>query len=296
MSHTKSTKVTKVYPCEWCKKEFNTKQARWAHMNNKKHPCASIVVLELTREKDVLQQRLEHFQTKFLEQTVENAKLKDMLLNNSLTHDNLTNGISNHANEVNMSYPIRDVNPIEVSFSKVNYEYMNHITHDMMLHILDQPDFNGSITKLMQIIYFHPLAPQNWLWSVLCREVENGSLEYDHDSNEIHTVNTNTLIQTRFTNIILKTTLLLHDLHQQKTLTERQEMNYVKLCSPLETEFLDLAQVESIKNMAFIGKNLPMSMWEYLQLDVDTEMLNKSLIWLKEKYGKKCYKRLFKEI
>src|SRR5574342_287154 len=53
-----------------------------------------------------------------------------------------------------------------ISFSKFNKERMDHISLDMMMHILNQKTMNESLKKLTKTIYFHPKCPENWKWCV----------------------------------------------------------------------------------------------------------------------------------
>ena len=285
--------------CELCNREFTTHRYLWAHQNRTKTPCISkekcqelVQQVQSTKSKinyfkeqaeqsnqelirknqeyERQKKELEHLKTLLLQ--VEDMKdtFSDKLDQVQQTVEKKNNTFSctqnlliNNLNQQNKN------NIINIEFSKPREERLDHITQDMMMNILNQKNYKTSVGKLMQSIYFHPEAPQNWNWCVTNRDIQFGVLQFDHETGNLHRENTEQVIQKRYSNVMFRVVDILDELRQSRNMNKPQSINCSRLCNSLGTP-LDPDQVSTVKEVAYQGRNLSKSLWDYIGVAVET--------------------------
>ena len=158
---------------------------------------------------------------------------------------------------------------INIQFSKPAKEKLDHLTHGMMLNILNRKNYNESVGKLMQSIYFHPKAPENWNWCVTDPHAALGTLEYNHETGTLTRNTTEKVIQKNYTNVMFRVVDILEELRQSESFNKPQAINYSRMVNSLGQE-LDAEQVLVVKQVAYAGRNLSKSLWDYLDIMVET--------------------------
>ena len=158
---------------------------------------------------------------------------------------------------------------VNIQFSRPMKERLDHITQDMMMNILDQDTYDKSVGKLMQSIYFHPKAPENWNWCVTDTDAQLGALEYNHESGSLYRNNPEKVIQKSYSNVMFRVVDMLDELRKVKNFNRPQAINCSRLCNSLGSQ-LDHEQILVVKKVAYQGRNLSKSLWDYLDIMVET--------------------------
>ena len=64
-------------------------------------------------------------------------------------------------------------------------ERLDHLKVNDIMTILNQKTFNKTLGLMIEGIFFHPYAPQNWRWCITDMNEKYGALEYDFESNTL---------------------------------------------------------------------------------------------------------------
>ena len=122
----------------------------------------------------------------------------------------------------------------------------------------------------MQSIYFHPEAPQNWNWCVTDIDAVLGALEYNHESGNLQRDNTERVIQKNYSNVMFRVVDMFDELRQNRNMNKPQAIHCSRLCNSLGTS-LDSEQVSAVKEVAYQGRNLSKSLWDYVGVMIETK-------------------------
>jgi hypothetical protein len=285
----------KSYHCDVCNKDFDNYKMYWKHMNRKTACVSSKEIIEQIQSKD---SRINYFKAKFEERNQELERnneelekrereieyLKNLLSRNEdniekisdkldLVQDSIDNKNNtftcNQFQQINNLTNENKNNVINIEFAEPKKEKLDHITQDMMMNILNQKSYNVSVGKLIQSIYFHPKAPENWNWCVTDCDLQLGVLRFDHESGNLQRDNTEQVIQKQYANVMFRVVDMLDELRRERNLNRPQAINCSRLCNSLGTK-LDSDQVSAVKEVAYQGRNLSKSLWDYLDIMVET--------------------------
>ena len=291
----------KTYNCDVCSKSFDSYKTYWKHVNRKTACVSSKEIIQQIQSKD---SRINYFKTKAKETTDELQKkekeieylktilqkmdkmdeLKDHIVEMKESVDQVKETVEekdnqficnqnfNQLNQQNTYYNENKNSIVNIQFSKPMKEKLDHITQDMMMNILDQDSYDKSVGKLIQSIYFHPLAPQNWNWCVTDTDAQLGALEFNHESGNLCRNNPEKVIQKSYSNVMFRVVDMLEELRRSKNMNKPQAINCSRLCNSLGTQ-LDPHQVTVVKQVAYQGRNLSKSLWDYLDIAVETTTL-----------------------
>jgi hypothetical protein len=159
-------------------------------------------------------------------------------------------------------------NNMNVSINEQGEEELNHITKDMMMTILNDNNFEGSMGNLVQNVFFHPLATRNMTWCVTDTTIQNGALEYSKESNTLVKKRTDYVIVKNIQNVIFKVCDILEELKIGRTFNKKQIANSNRMYNLVGN---DLPQecINSIKKVAYENRGLPKAVWKFSNVMIE---------------------------
>ena len=243
------------YYCNVCNTQFDAK-GYWNHIKRKTACVSSKEIIDKLQSKD---SRINYFKVK-TKKHLEQLELKENKNQKLQEQIDYLKGLLEHSNEKVQTKLIEMEDKIEIGnaqrgnfftaknqffidklnkeennnlmhidYSKPSEERLDHISMDMMMTILNQKTFDETVCKLFQAIYFHPAAPQNWLWCVNDKDSKYGALEYDHETGGLVRTTAEKIINKSFENVMFRVADLLDELKQNRNLNQSQAVNYNRL-------------------------------------------------------------------
>lgn len=294
------------WKCQYCSRQFNDKKNFWKHVNKTKKPCVSKEVFKnIFDEKEKHKSRSNFFENKSLKLTDENNELKNtihkLITTKQFDNENLKNQwrtITNSLSEVkdkvdetnsisnNKFYTVtnnciinnNNVDVIEadsylnLGLRKKGLEKLEHISKDLLMKILDHPEFSDSLKNLVYAVYFNPNATENMTWCVNDKTTVSGALEYDRTMKCIVSKPTEEVINSNVQNIIYSISPMLNEVQESRTFNSRQAVNCNRLFD-LTGNQLDLKYLKVLKELAYANRQFPIVMWNHLGVGIAVKHL-----------------------
>ena len=207
--------------------------------------------------------------TKDLENKILQHKLK--VMEEKLKRKETPQTIVNNNNITNNTFVVNNYN---ITFTLPGDEKMGHITTEDLKQILDEPNVNDVLKKIVEQVFFHPSVPENMKWCVFDKHALNGALNFNHDDNCITKVNTNDTINEHMQNLLGTLMIRFGELCEQNKLSTHQNRNFNRLGQLMGGE-LENDQLCDVKNVAHNRQQHPKALWESLKLKLIDEFKSK---------------------
>lgn len=269
--------MSEKFECELCKREFQDRSTYWRHIR-RKNACISnekcVDFLSKLKWYEVkAEKQKEELEEKNQELDLLRTVLKKVQTNDSM-RDIFDSGIEDIKKVIERNRFLKQCNQImnnqqsnlnfKIDMLPPTHERLDHITQDALLYILDRPQFSDSIANLIGNIYFHPKAPENWIWGVVDRNAKYGSLEYNFDTKKIEKRCTKDLIRKTVQNVAFSIGDLLNEVSDNCDLNKVQFVNMNRIFGLVGIKDIGEENIKAIKNMAYENRFYFRGLWKQL--------------------------------
>lgn len=165
-------------------------------------------------------------------------------------------------------------NIMPVMFVEHGKECIKHITKEMMLKMLGQPNFIKFCVDLMKVTYFDRKVPKNNNWFIAYPKNDKAGIEFNHDTYRFERKPTVDIIDDKFSNMLDLLQPLIEEIYredeQTQNLTHVQRMNIRKYYG-----YFGVMQIskecpeiyEAIHDLAYNMRVVPMATFKEQGLD-----------------------------
>jgi hypothetical protein len=186
----------------------------------------------------------------------------------------INNPVINNGPIINNIEQINNTNVIQPIFTKHGKEYIDHITKDVMLTLLNNNNFTDMASDLMRLMYFNVNVPQNSNWMIAYPKNQKAGVVYNYNTHEFERKGTAEIIDDKFSNMIDLLQPLIEQIYQEdqndKILNLQQKKNinkYYEHVGMLEISKESPELFEKIRDMAFNHKTIATKSWKNQGLD-----------------------------
>lgn len=254
--------------CNLCGKSFEYKSHLQIHKDSQSM-CGQI--LPLLNESNLKCDRCEKtFASKRnLSEHVENKNGK--CYKNYMKQQHILKRLQEIENKINNIKPI--INNVNINGSIFSHgkESIDHITKDDILKLLSYKSFIYMCTDIIKLLYFSRKNPRNSNWTIAYPKDEKAGVSFNYETELFERVSTEQLINNKFGNAFDLIQPLIEQILQEDEeydiLSAQQKLNISKFYHffgsyEISKDNKDI--YDSIHNMAYNFRNIPMAQWKDL--------------------------------
>jgi hypothetical protein len=269
----------KNYQCERCLVFFSSKQRYNSHINKLKtcdiSPLSSVVDNNLLAIKGVDIIKCKYcnklFDKKYrLERHLNSVNSKCYIERHARKSDEGKYGtiINNINNSINNN------NILPLIFVEHGNECVKHITKEVMLKMLAQPNFIKFCVDLMKVTYFDRKVPKNNNWFIAYPKNDKAGIEFNHETFQFERKPTIDIIDDKFSNMMDLLQPLIEEIYREdeetENLTHIQRMNikrYYGYFGVMQISKESPEIYQALHDLAYNMRSVPMTTFKEQGLD-----------------------------
>jgi hypothetical protein len=160
-------------------------------------------------------------------------------------------------------------NIIQPNFVKHGFEYIDHITKEVMLELLKLPSFVLFSCELMKKLYFSIEVPQNNNWTIAYPKNLKAGVVFNYNSQNFERGSTIDIIDDKFSNMMNLFQPLIEEIYREdqekRNLTPIQRRNaccFYEHYGMMQISIEDTYLFEQLRDVAYNNKSVPMTNWK----------------------------------